>query len=177
MKKGLVCFSAIQLSGCLGWANQMSHLAPHAVQLRNKFTGTRRLCLASGCLAKSLPLGGGGCFPGGKDELVQHPCGPGQQATTCGFIVELDWVTVMVLGSVESKEPQEKNQQPLSSKILVAFHPRPQIASDLGRNVTRSSNPHLKSQAIPERERNFCLVAADSNRNPCDSRPASPTRP
>ena len=38
---------------------------------------------------------------------------------------------------------------------LVAFHPRPQIASDLGRNVTRSSNPHLKSQAIPERERNF----------------------
>ena len=33
--------------------------------------------------------------------------------------------------------------------ILVALHPRPQIASDLGRNVTRSSNPHLKSQAIP----------------------------
>ena len=48
---------------------------------------------------------------------------------------------------------------------LVAFHPRPQIASDLGRNVTRSSNPHPKSQAIPERERHFWLMAADSNRN------------
>ena len=48
---------------------------------------------------------------------------------------------------------------------LVAFHPRPQIASDLGRNITRSSNLHLKSQAIPERERKFCLMAADSNRS------------
>ena len=27
-------------------------------------------------------------------------------------------------------------------ELLVAFHPRPQIASDLGRNVSRSSNPH-----------------------------------
>ena len=51
------------------------------------------------------------------------------------------------------------------NSILVAFHPRPQIASDLGRNVTRSSNPHPKSQAIPERERHFWLMAADSNRN------------
>ena len=48
---------------------------------------------------------------------------------------------------------------------LVAFHPRPQIASDLGRNVARSSNPHLKSQAIPEWERHSRLMAADSNRN------------
>ena len=38
----------------------------------------------------------------------------------------------------------------------MAFHPRPQIASDLGRNFARTSNPHLKSTAIPERERNFC---------------------
>ena len=42
-------------------------------------------------------------------------------------------------------------------KGLVAFHPRPQIASDLGRNLTRTSNPHPKSQAMPQRERHFCL--------------------
>ena len=40
---------------------------------------------------------------------------------------------------------------------LVAFHPRPQIASDLGRNVTRNFNPHPKSQPIFEWERNFGL--------------------
>ena len=44
---------------------------------------------------------------------------------------------------------------------LGTFHPQPQIASDLGRNVTRNSNPHLKSQAIPEQERHFWLMAAD----------------
>ena len=47
----------------------------------------------------------------------------------------------------------------------MAFHPRPQIASDLGRNITRSSNLDPKSQAIPERERHFRLMATDSNRN------------
>ena len=59
-------------------------------------------------------------------------------------------------------EPDSNNAAIMS---LVAFHPRPQIASDLGRNVTRSSNPHLKSQAIPKREWKFCLMAADSNRS------------
>ena len=32
---------------------------------------------------------------------------------------------------------------------LVAFHPRPQIASDLGRNVTRSFNPHRNRNQFP----------------------------
>ena len=56
---------------------------------------------------------------------------------------------------------------------LVAFHPQPQIASDLGRNVTRSSNPHLKSQAILYGRR-FKSQPASTR---CDLRPASPTRP
>ena len=33
------------------------------------------------------------------------------------------------------------------------------------KHCTRSSNLHLKSQAIPEREQNFCLMAADSIRS------------
>ena len=32
---------------------------------------------------------------------------------------------------------------------LVAFHPQPQIASDLGRNVTRSFNPHRNRSQFP----------------------------
>ena len=32
---------------------------------------------------------------------------------------------------------------------LVAFHPRPQIASDLGRHVTRSFNPHRNRNQFP----------------------------
>ena len=33
--------------------------------------------------------------------------------------------------------------------LLVAFHSRPQIASDLGRNVTRSFNPHRNRNQFP----------------------------
>ena len=32
---------------------------------------------------------------------------------------------------------------------LVAFHPRPQIASDLGRNATRNFNPHRNRNQFP----------------------------
>ena len=32
---------------------------------------------------------------------------------------------------------------------LVAFHPRPQIAGDLGRNVTRNFNPHRNRNQFP----------------------------
>ena len=47
---------------------------------------------------------------------------------------------------------------------LVAFRLRPQIASSLGRNVTRSSNPHGNRKRFPNgRERNIWLMAADSN--------------
>ena len=53
----------------------------------------------------------------------------------------------------------------MDQNLTMAFHPRPQIASDLGRNVTRSSNLHLKSRAIPEWGRHSQLMAADSNRN------------
>ena len=40
---------------------------------------------------------------------------------------------------------------PLKSpgRTLVAFHPRPQIASDLGRNVTRNFNPHRNRSQFP----------------------------
>ena len=54
----------------------------------------------------------------------------------------------------------------------MAFHPRPQIASDLGRNVTCSSNPH--------RNRTFGLwLQINSQRasTRCDVRIASPTPP
>ena len=40
---------------------------------------------------------------------------------------------------------------------LVAFHPRPQIASDLGRNVTRSPNPHQNRKRFPSGNEIFGL--------------------
>ena len=36
-----------------------------------------------------------------------------------------------------------------ATPCLVAFHPRPQIASDLGRNVTRNFNPHRNRNQFP----------------------------
>ena len=38
---------------------------------------------------------------------------------------------------------------PRDTGNLVAFHPRPQIASDLGRNVTRNFNPHRNRNQFP----------------------------
>ena len=40
---------------------------------------------------------------------------------------------------------------------LLAFHPRPQIASDLGRNVTRSPNPHPNRKRLPSGNEMFGL--------------------
>ena len=63
---------------------------------------------------------------------------------------------------------------------LVAFHPRPQIASDLGRNVTRSFNPHRNRNQFPSGNeslaygRRFKSQPASTR---CDLRIASPTRP
>ena len=63
---------------------------------------------------------------------------------------------------------------------LVAFHPRPQIASDLGRNVTRSFNPHGNRNRFPSGNeilaygRRFKSQPASTR---CDLRIASPTRP
>ena len=63
---------------------------------------------------------------------------------------------------------------------LVAFHPRPQIASDLGRNVTRSFNPHRNRNQFPSGSeilafgRRFKSQPASTR---CDLRIASPTRP
>ena len=63
---------------------------------------------------------------------------------------------------------------------LVAFHPRPQIASDLGRNVTRSVNPHRNRNQFPSGNeilaygRRFKSQPALTR---CDLRIASPTRP
>ena len=70
----------------------------------------------------------------------------------------------------------------MSSKVkpLVAFHPRPQIASDLGRNVTRSFNPHRNRKKFPSGNeilaygRRFKSQPASTR---CDLRIASPTRP
>ena len=63
---------------------------------------------------------------------------------------------------------------------LVAFHPRPQIASDLGRNVTRNFNPHRNRSQFPSGNeilaygRRFKSQPASTR---CDLRIASPTRP
>ena len=40
---------------------------------------------------------------------------------------------------------------------LVAFHPQPQIASNLGRSVTRSSNPHRNRKQFPSGNDIFAL--------------------
>ena len=40
-------------------------------------------------------------------------------------------------------------RQSVALSCLVAFHPRPQIASDLGRNGTRSFNPHRNRNQFP----------------------------
>ena len=62
----------------------------------------------------------------------------------------------------------------------VAFHPRPQIASDLGRNITRSFNPHRNRNQFPSGNgvlaygRRFKSQPASTR---CDLRIASPTRP
>ena len=62
----------------------------------------------------------------------------------------------------------------------MAFHPRPQIASDLGRNVIRSFNPHRNRNQFPSGNE----ILAYGNRfksqpasTRCDLRIASPTRP
>ena len=66
------------------------------------------------------------------------------------------------------------------SSNLVAFHPRPQIASDLGRNITRSFNPHRNRNQFPSGNeilaygRRFKSQPASTR---CDLRIASPTRP
>ena len=63
---------------------------------------------------------------------------------------------------------------------LVAFHPRPQIASDLGRNITCSLNPHRNRNQFPSGNeilaygRRFKSQPASTR---CDLRIASPTRP
>ena len=63
---------------------------------------------------------------------------------------------------------------------LVAFHLRPHIASDLGRNVTRSFNPHRNRNQFPSGNeilaygRRFKSQPASTR---CDLRIASPTRP
>ena len=59
----------------------------------------------------------------------------------------------------------KKNGGAVGCGSLVAFHPRPQIASDLGRNVTRSPNPHQNRKRFPSGNEIFGLMAADSNRN------------
>ena len=62
----------------------------------------------------------------------------------------------------------------------MAFHPRPQIASDLGCNVTRSFNPHRNRNQFPSGNkilvygRRFKSQPASTR---CDLRIASPTRP
>ena len=62
----------------------------------------------------------------------------------------------------------------------MASHPRPQIASDLGRNVTRSFNPHRNRNQFPSGNkilaygRRFKSQPASTR---CDLRIASPTRP
>ena len=48
---------------------------------------------------------------------------------------------------------------------LAAFHPRPQIASELGRNLTRSSNLHRNRKQVLAGTKFLGLWAANSNRS------------
>ena len=63
---------------------------------------------------------------------------------------------------------------------LVAFHPRPQIASNLGRNVTRSPNPHRNRKRFPSGTKFLAYgrrLKSPSASTCRDLRIASPTRP
>ena len=63
---------------------------------------------------------------------------------------------------------------------LVAFHPRPQIASDLGRNVTRNFNPHRNRNQFPSGNEILACgrrLKSQPASTRCDLRIASPTRP
>ena len=63
---------------------------------------------------------------------------------------------------------------------LVAFHPRPQIASDLGRNVTRNFNPHRNRNQFPSGNEILAYgrrLKSQPASTRCDLRIASPTRP
>ena len=63
---------------------------------------------------------------------------------------------------------------------LVAFHPRPQIASDLGRNVTRIFNPHRNRNQFPSGNEILAYgrrLKSQPASTRCDLRIASPTRP
>ena len=83
---------------------------------------------------------------------------------------------------VHSPKPPLLRNRPFVScrATLVAFHPRPQIASDLGRNITRSFNPHRNRNQFPSGNeilvygRRFKSQPASTR---CDLRIASPTSP
>ena len=63
---------------------------------------------------------------------------------------------------------------------LVAFHPRPQIASDLGRNFTRNFNPHRNRNQFPSGNEILAYgrrLKSQPASTRCDLRIASPTRP
>ena len=63
---------------------------------------------------------------------------------------------------------------------LVAFHPRPQIASDLGRNVTCNFNPHRDRNQFPSGNEILAYgrrLESQPASTRCDLRIASPTRP
>ena len=60
---------------------------------------------------------------------------------------------------------------------LVAFHRRPQIASDLGRNITCSSNPHRSRKRFSSGNKMFALWPQIQIAARCDWRIARPTHP
>ena len=65
-------------------------------------------------------------------------------------------------------------------EFLVAFHPRPQIASDLGCNVTRNFNPHRNRNQFPSGNEILAYgrrLKSQPASTRCDLRIASPTRP
>ena len=67
------------------------------------------------------------------------------------------------------------------AKFFGAFHPEPQTASGLGRNVTRSSNPHRNRKRFPRAGTIFvahaCRFKTQRASTGCDLRIASPICP
>ena len=59
--------------------------------------------------------------------------------------------------TLPSKRLTRTKQRKNSVTTLLAFHPQPQIASDLGRNVTRNFNPHRNRSQFPSGNEIFGL--------------------
>ena len=68
---------------------------------------------------------------------------------------------IWILKGVLSNKQTHKNKKAKHARLcihLVAFHPRQQLASDFGRNITRSSNLHWHRKSFPSRAKSLAFV-------------------